>query len=364
MTESGATTTVAAEAHPALRSTFRFHQYRRLTGYVTPDLLLRGWREPDSGTVGWMTARDAVVLIEPGADGTLFLDRSTVLAESCLHRRPGLSRPGVQSATHVHPHTDDVVELDTEVALVFRPSWYNYFHWITQCLPMALHALDVQPDAEIILPTYASFDARFVQPSFSEQTYRQSLDVVLGPDQPTRFLEPGYYRFRTVHLPLFPQPSIFGHSFRSRFFDRFEPILGPIGDRRRRSGAPRGSRRLFIPRGGATNRGRVDEEVHAVLARLAAQAGYEMLDPSTVSWHDQLAAFAEASHVLGIHGAGLTNIVFSTDATVIEYNALIRDENKLRDPYFCLCCDLGHRYYLIRDVDLGQVEADLLASME
>jgi capsular polysaccharide biosynthesis protein len=83
-----------------------------------------------------------------------------------------------------------------------------------------------------------------------------------------------------------------------------------------------------------------------------------------MSWTDQLAAFAEASQILGIHGAGLTNIVFSTGATLIEYNALIREENKLRDPYFRLCCDLGHRYCLIRDVDLNQVDADLLASIE
>ncbi len=365
MTRTGANTTTAvvAEAHPDLRRTVRFHEYRRLTGYATPDLLLRGPRKADSGAVGWMTADDAVVLIEPGADGIVFLDRGTVLAESCLHRRPVLSRPGVQSADSVHPHPTDVVELDLEVAVVFRPSWYNYYHWMIQCLPTALHSLEAHPDAEIVLPTYGSFDGRALQPSFSAATYRQTIDVVLGRNPPVRFLEPGYYRFRSVHLPLFPQPSIFGHAFRDQFYARFEPVLGSTTRRRQVDGGPNGrGRKIFVPRTGATNRERVDENVHAVVARLAAEAGYEEIDLAAMDWFEQLSVFAEASHVFGVHGAGLTNIVFARDATVIEYNELVRQETKLRDPYFRLCCDLGHRYFLIRDVDLDQVDADLLAA--
>lgn len=352
------TTSLHAEHISSLRRTFRFHHYPRFTDYASPDLVLRGHTATGMGTIGWMTVRNAVVLIEPGADGVVFVDRHTVLRGSTLQRRPVLSRPGVQTTQHVLPHPETVTELDQEVAVVFRPGWHNYFHWMVQYLPMALHSRETQPHVEVVLPKYDSFADRPLKPTFSEDTYRTSLELVVGQGPPVRFLDPGYYRFPTVHLPMFHRPTIFGHGFRDRFFDRLEPLLTPG-----RSNRPV-DRRLFITRAGALNRGRVDEKVHRRMACLAREAGFESIDLAAMPWTEQVETFASASTILAVHGAGLANIVFSQGATVIEYNQLVRDETSLRDVYFGLCRDLGHRYLLIRDVDLDHIGPEHLTDSQ
>ena len=353
----GGARAVYPEQVPALRDTFRFHRYPRLTGYATPELLIHEPRPNDEGTVGWMTVHGAVVLIEPGADGVVFIDQHTVLHESTLQRRPVLSRPGVQERDHVLPHPADVIDLDVEAAVVFRPGWHNYFHWLVQYLPMALHSLEVRPEADIVLPRYASFADRPLSPTFSEDTYHASLELILGRTSSVRFLDPGYYRFPVVHVPLFQRPTIFGHGFRDRFFSRLEPLLEPAGGRW-------DDRRLFITRSGALNRARVAEPVHARMAELADLADFESVDLAAMPWFDQVRAFASASAILAVHGAGLANIVFSSDVTVIEYNQLIRNETSLRDVYFELCRDLGHRYLLIREPDIDHIGPEHLIGLQ
>lgn len=44
---------------------------------------------------------------------------------------------------------------------------------------------------------------------------------------------------------------------------------------------------------------------------------------------------------------------------VYEYNQRVRNETHLRDPFFELSCDLGHEYYLIRDVDLPLLDPSM-----
>lgn len=83
-----------------------------------------------------------------------------------------------------------------------------------------------------------------------------------------------------------------------------------------RFGEAEPSRRIFISRANASKRRMVNEEE---VADVLASRGFETVAPEELSLLDQIELFAEASVVIGQHGAGLTNLLYvPAKTTVIE----------------------------------------------
>lgn len=97
-------------------------------------------------------------------------------------------------------------------------------------------------------------------------------------------------------------------------------------------------RRLFISRRGARSRRCLNEAV--LIARLAP-LGFEPLCLETLPVKEQLEAFAAAAVVVGVHGAGLTNLVACRPgATVLE---LLPGDGPF-NHYFLMASVLGLRH--------------------
>ena len=78
-------------------------------------------------------------------------------------------------------------------------------------------------------------------------------------------------------------------------------------------------RRLFVIRAG-TDRRRLRDE--AALAARLQRHGFEAVDPGSLPFVEQIKLFASARIVVGVHGAGLTNMIFSRrELTLIELRA-------------------------------------------
>ena len=73
-------------------------------------------------------------------------------------------------------------------------------------------------------------------------------------------------------------------------------------------GLPKRQRKIYVSRNDAGGRRILNED--AVVERLAA-AGYDRVVPSEMTFREQVTTFMGASHVIGCHGAGLTNFVFT-----------------------------------------------------
>jgi capsular polysaccharide biosynthesis protein len=109
------------------------------------------------------------------------------------------------------------------------------------------------------------------------------------------------------------------------------------------AGAPR--LRLYISRLDATSR-RVTNE--AELCHVLAAHGFTILLASQMSYAEQAAAFAAASHVIGAHGAGLTNIVLCRPGThVLEFFHPLYGT----DAYAALAPEGGFRYAALTGKD-------------
>lgn len=97
-------------------------------------------------------------------------------------------------------------------------------------------------------------------------------------------------------------------------------------------------RRLYVTRSDAKKR-RIANE--AELLPLLAKRGFEIVAPGKLSFREQVARFMWTDAVVGPHGAGLTNILFSPKASrVLE----IFPANKVKNTYFLLAHSLGQSY--------------------
>jgi capsular polysaccharide biosynthesis protein len=121
--------------------------------------------------------------------------------------------------------------------------------------------------------------------------------------------------------------------------------------------------RIFITRRGV---GRTIRNLVAT-AEVLKRNGVKMIDSEFLTLQEQSALFAGASMVIGIHGAGLTNMIFCRSGTpVIEINPAFRKEVHLRPHYYWLACALGLPYQAVTnsvltsaqefEVDLGELQ--------
>ncbi len=98
--------------------------------------------------------------------------------------------------------------------------------------------------------------------------------------------------------------------------------------------------RLFIKRKEGLRRSLSNA---AVIEEIAAAAGFTVIDPGAYTWLQQVKLFSEARDIIGLHGAGLTNILFcrNNDVRLLE---LFPGNGYGPEHYKSMCIGLGYTY--------------------
>jgi capsular polysaccharide biosynthesis protein len=100
------------------------------------------------------------------------------------------------------------------------------------------------------------------------------------------------------------------------------------------------ARRLYTRRTGGARRRELhnQREVETVLRDFE----FEFVEADKLDFAQQVNIFSDASVIIGLHGAGLSNMMYAKPgALVIEISDLIDYPNPY---YYALACALGHRY--------------------
>ncbi len=102
-----------------------------------------------------------------------------------------------------------------------------------------------------------------------------------------------------------------------------------------------GPRRIYVSREDAEHR-KVRNE--ATIIQMLEQIGFTIVIPGSHTFEEQVRLFSKAEIVVGVHGAGLTNLLWTKPgATVVE----IMPE-RLDDPGYRFLCNLkGHRHQVM-----------------
>lgn len=194
----------------------------------------------------------------------------------------------------------------------------GYFHWITDALPRLVATEGYLKNHRVLLP----------------EEYRSITFIGQSLDMLKR--KYAYYNrrkgIRVAEMLLPSHTSKIGNYNRNLISILRSKFLAKEGER--------ASRKIFISRQKSDKRKITNEnEVQVMLQDL----GYEIHFFEQYSFGEQLLVMRQTSHLIGIHGAGLTNMLFMPEsAKVLE---LRNEGDALNNCYFTLASDIGHDYY-------------------
>ncbi|WP_136526280.1 glycosyltransferase family 61 protein [Geomonas ferrireducens] len=218
-----------------------------------------------------------------------------------------------------------------EPVVVCHPA--NYFHWLMEVLPNLLFTVAMFPEVKIVLPEEVP---RYVS---------EGLFTALGTDAKKRFIRcPGPVRVERLVVPQYhTQPEFTDPQVIALLHSTVKEKVTADGAR------PRTGRgvRLYVSRRKSRRRLAGEE----LLEKRLKEIGFTILHCEELSFAEQIRVFHEAEMVVGTHGAGLANVVWSQPGCrVIEIFA----NNYILDCYAWLSfsraleyrhvvCDTGHR---------------------
>ncbi|QDV11511.1 hypothetical protein CA51_13790 [Rosistilla oblonga] len=206
----------------------------------------------------------------------------------------------------------DVVVLNTSGS-------HNYFHWLCEVLPrleLVREAGLLQADAYVV-DNYKPF-------------HRQALELLGIPA--AKVIEP--HEGLLIQADRLIVPSLATAVSRRRLGARLQSRLGPATG----VSQPPSQRRLYVSRRLARNRSLGND---AEVAALLASHGFESHCLERYTLAEQVRLFRDAAVVVGLHGAGLTNILLSPNPIdLIE----IKPSNCDRDYFELLANEVGATY--------------------
>lgn len=279
---------------------------------------------------------------------------TSLLAEGCRHPlNPAFFRDrvnlGAGLRTGIRTFVHDLVATLIPRQLVDSGIWvanewsHGYFHWLTEALTRIELARICSIDSPVLLPAELS---RF---SF----IGQSLDHLRIP---YRYLSE--YRMTNVTEIVLPRSEIVTgnyncfllRSLAARFHvedeeDESEMESGPV---------PVTPRRIWVSRALANKRKITNEEE---LKPLLDSHGFEVVRLENYSFSEQVRLFRNTSIIAGLHGAGLTNMLFMpSGADVIEVR---RKGDTHSNCYYSMASSLNlNYYYLLADSLSDDLHAD------
>ena len=169
----------------------------------------------------------------------------------------------------------------------------NYYHWITDGLTRLLHLPSFPEDTGILVPPGL--------PAFASESLK-----LLGLGD----------RIREA-----PEEHLFIEKYHFAGPVALTGCVNPMGVAwlRKSFGIPpklgAGHRKIFISRKDTTR----DITNARELEQALATEGWEIIEPGTLSFREQIAIFRQARIIAGIHGAGMTNLLWAPQGTrVVE----------------------------------------------
>ncbi len=231
----------------------------------------------------------------------------------------------------------EIKSIDRGIDLLHFTS--GYYHWLVEGVPRILDLIDDGTDFDrypLILPPVETFQRQLLEVLGISP---DSQVVTLGKDD---WLHVGECIFPTANFP-FAAPGLDDPSgqpdgsllrrIRERLLERIP--MAPEG-----TSGP--SNRLYISRSRATKRKFTIPTEDAVRSVLESR-GFQTVCLEDLHWAEQARLASSADLIVGLHGAGLTNILFAKGGGLLEF------QNPLEArPYFALMArELNMKYAYI-----------------
>lgn len=210
-----------------------------------------------------------------------------------------LDQDGLRSQDVLSTPLDDAQTIDGGL---FVAGHQNYYHFLVYFLPGLLF-LKALPRSGDVLRLYMAGGV----PRSLEQFISALLPMLAGAPVISTRLADGVYRVTDVLFPALPKLFTPALVCRRIVLPLVLHQAGSVDPMRER-----GAIKLFVRRVNAPGGRNLTNE--AEIAAWFAARGYTPVDPGTLSFEEQVMLFARATHIAGVEGAAMTNILFSIHA--------------------------------------------------
>ena len=211
-----------------------------------------------------------------------------------------------------------IVERKERVVVLGTYNHANYSHWLLESLVRAL-----------LFRPYDDGSHMYLVPPLSDWQ-RETLELIgLGRERILECKPSGFVRFSEIIAVSRAMMNVY--TFIPAAIDALAALAKPTSQRRR----------IYSSRAHANVRHITND---AEISELLARHGFEVVYPELLGIEEQIQLFAGAETVIGVHGSGLTNTIFSPHGTtVIELqpegfqrgeNAVVRTLSAIRDQRF------------------------------
>ena len=265
-------------------------------------------------------------------NGSLFRIRDSILltGEWLVYADPGVVHTfhycpvwGDQSAylgsnVPMYPFSDDGTKclLVEPCRQISEPAWVigsspNYFHWMTEYLPYYRAAkISMAIDGD-------NFPTKFVVHAPLSHYHLETLEMVgIHEDDLICCSYPEWVRLDEMVMPFCRDRSTFATS--KNAVDQIRSIADDVV-----CSSTSENRRIYVARKNTDRRQLLQEEA---LFPILEQLSFDLIYPGDLSVKQQIQIFREAEIIVGFHGAGLTNCIFSNPGThLIEFTPTERD---------------------------------------
>lgn len=192
----------------------------------------------------------------------------------------------------------------------------NYYHWMVETVPKIRYLRAFEAEEQLVT---------LLIPADAPPFIHETLDLLGWPDSRVERAE-----YESYHVPELVVPS-FPDRRPSDFEWLREEILESAPDH-----IPESGNNIYVSRANGVERRVVNEdEVMDVLSEFGFKR--YLLEERSLAENARL--FADADVIVGPHGAGLTDIIFAEDCTLIEIFG-----DKVKQPYEELSDALGVEY--------------------
>lgn len=226
---------------------------------------------------------------------------------------------------------------------VNSPYAFNYYHWVTDCLP-CIRAYEQLPKS-----------IRLIVPKGRAQWQNRYLELLGCQGDSLYEYSRGHLTVETLYVPSWhkpmgqampPSPSLV-RWLRKRIIPKIRAASRELPEK------------IFISRVDS-KKPRIANE--AQLTELFVQLGFAPVVLGEMTVDEQVSTFSQARVIAGTHGAGFTNLIFANRPTVIE---IFKDSNFLQ--YFQPLAEMVggmHYSYFADETDCGERGVINIARLE
>jgi capsular polysaccharide biosynthesis protein len=223
----------------------------------------------------------------------------------------------------------NVIESDQVVA---KGSWildeksFHYFHWMCDALPRLVQIKNYTEEYPVLIPD------KFMKYRFIKESL-QEFDVNYKIYNASKKLN-----VRKLLISSHVAPS---GNYKKDIMLKINEVFCKKYKLVRHS-------KIWISREKSKHRKIINE---SKIKNILDRYGYRIIYPEDFSFNEQTKIFSEAKVVAGLHGGGLTNIIYLKENCILF--EIRREGDVDNNCYFTLASDLGLKYYYLNSQKLG-----------